>query len=219
MKIGVRKPSIKKSFKARRTGRAKRAVKQAVIPGYGKKGSGWIKNPKKAAYNKAYIKDLVKRGYKPCSDKDIILVNKILNTSTTFQRYENKDESIEDLINETSTTDDFDNYPNIIENKQNISSYSLNSTNYNDLIYQKYELYMQIQNMNYGIEENIKEYKSVLNKLLELFPDDYTYIELLNEINLKEEYLINFSKLQTCINILNNPRDLSAYLFTQIKRK
>lgn len=26
----------------------------AVIPGYGKKGMGWIKNPKKAAYNKVY---------------------------------------------------------------------------------------------------------------------------------------------------------------------
>ena len=51
MKFGMRKPSIKKSLKARTTGKAKRAVKKAVIPGYGKKGSGWIKNPKKAAYN------------------------------------------------------------------------------------------------------------------------------------------------------------------------
>ncbi|KAF1295148.1 hypothetical protein BAU15_05190 [Enterococcus sp. JM4C] len=56
MKVGVRKPSIKKSIKARTTGKAKRAVKKAVIPGYGKKGTGWIKNPKKAAYNKVYKK-------------------------------------------------------------------------------------------------------------------------------------------------------------------
>lgn len=56
LKIGMRKPSIKKSFKARTTGKAKRAVKKAVIPGYGKKGMGWIKNPKKAAYNKIYNK-------------------------------------------------------------------------------------------------------------------------------------------------------------------
>ena len=33
-----------------------RAVKKALIPGYGKKGSGWIKDPKKAAYNKIYRK-------------------------------------------------------------------------------------------------------------------------------------------------------------------
>ncbi|EGP5709811.1 hypothetical protein ACNG34_002606 [Enterococcus faecium] len=56
MKIGMRKPSIKKSISARTTGKAKRAVKKAVIPGYGKKGSGWIKAPKKAAYNKVYKK-------------------------------------------------------------------------------------------------------------------------------------------------------------------
>ncbi|WP_053812937.1 hypothetical protein [Enterococcus faecium] len=56
MKIGMRKPSIKKSISARTTGKAKRAVKKAVIPGYGKKGTGWIKKPKKAAYNKVYKK-------------------------------------------------------------------------------------------------------------------------------------------------------------------
>ena len=56
MKFGMRTPSLKRSFKARTTGRAKRAVKKAVIPGYGKKGVGWVKNPKKAAYNKVYNK-------------------------------------------------------------------------------------------------------------------------------------------------------------------
>ena len=56
MKIGMRKPSLKRSFKARTTGKAKRKLKKALIPGYGKKGSGWIKNPKKAAYNKIYNK-------------------------------------------------------------------------------------------------------------------------------------------------------------------
>ena len=52
----IRKPSLKKSISARTKGRAKRAVKKAVIPGYGKKGMGWIKDPKKAAYNKVYNK-------------------------------------------------------------------------------------------------------------------------------------------------------------------
>lgn len=56
MKFGLRTPSLKRSIKARTTGRAKRAVKNALIPGYGKKGAGWIKNPKKAAYNKVYNK-------------------------------------------------------------------------------------------------------------------------------------------------------------------
>ena len=56
MKIGIRKPSLKKSLKARTTGKAKREIKKAVVPGYGKKGAGWVKNPKKAAYNKVYNK-------------------------------------------------------------------------------------------------------------------------------------------------------------------
>ena len=56
MKFGMRKPSLKKSFKARTTGKAKRAIKKATIPGYGKKGMGWAKNPKRAAYNKVYKK-------------------------------------------------------------------------------------------------------------------------------------------------------------------
>ncbi|MBC5996456.1 hypothetical protein EAI30_16540 [Romboutsia ilealis] len=56
MKTGIRKPNLKKSIKAHTTGKLKRQVKKAVIPGYGKKGMGWIKNPKKAAYNKVYNK-------------------------------------------------------------------------------------------------------------------------------------------------------------------
>ena len=56
MKIGVRKPSLKKSVKARTTGKLKRKLKRAVNPFYGKKGMGWIRNPKKAMYNKVYRK-------------------------------------------------------------------------------------------------------------------------------------------------------------------
>lgn len=56
MKFGMRRPSLKKSLRARTTGKVKRAVKKAVVPGYGKKGMGWLKNPKKALYNKIYKK-------------------------------------------------------------------------------------------------------------------------------------------------------------------
>lgn len=56
MKFGLRTPSFKKSIKARTTGRIKREVKSAMNPLYGKKGMGWINNPKKAAYNKVYKK-------------------------------------------------------------------------------------------------------------------------------------------------------------------
>lgn len=56
MKFKMRTPCVKKSIKARTTGKAKRAVKKALIPRYGKKGMGQINNPKKAAYNKVYHK-------------------------------------------------------------------------------------------------------------------------------------------------------------------
>ncbi len=54
MKYGVRKPNIKKSVKARTTGKVKRQMKKAVNPLYGKKGMGVINDPKKAAYNAVY---------------------------------------------------------------------------------------------------------------------------------------------------------------------
>ena len=56
MKYGMCKPSIKRSVNARTTSRIKRSVKKSINPLYGKKGMGWIKNPKRAAYNKIYKK-------------------------------------------------------------------------------------------------------------------------------------------------------------------
>lgn len=56
MKFGMRKPSIKKSVKARTTGKLKRKVKGTINPFYGKKGMGWVRDPKRAMYNKVYRK-------------------------------------------------------------------------------------------------------------------------------------------------------------------
>lgn len=70
MKIGIRKPSFKKSFGARTTGKLKRSIKRSINPLYGKKGMGFIKNPKKSIYNKVYKKtsfsifDLIKKLFK-----------------------------------------------------------------------------------------------------------------------------------------------------------
>ncbi len=54
MKFGMRKPSLTRSLKAYTTGRAKRAIKRQVIPGYGTKGAGFLKNPKRSVKNAAY---------------------------------------------------------------------------------------------------------------------------------------------------------------------
>lgn len=75
MKIGMRTPNLKRSLKARTTSKWKRQIKKAVIPGYGQKGIGWIKKPKKAMYNKVYRKttfglsDIVKSSKEKSSAK------------------------------------------------------------------------------------------------------------------------------------------------------
>lgn len=54
MKFGFRKFSLNKSIKARTTGRMTRILKKATNPFYGKKGVGFIKNPKRAINNFLY---------------------------------------------------------------------------------------------------------------------------------------------------------------------
>lgn len=56
MKFGMRKPSISRSLKSSTTGRMKREVRRAINPAYGKKGTGYLRNPRKAVNNKIYKK-------------------------------------------------------------------------------------------------------------------------------------------------------------------
>ena len=59
MKFGFRKPSLKKTIKARTTGAIKRKAKGAVNPLYGKKGMGFIKDPVRSVKNKIYKKTTI----------------------------------------------------------------------------------------------------------------------------------------------------------------
>lgn len=68
----LRTPSPKKSFKAKTTGKIKKSAKKS-IPGYGQKGMGWVKDPKRAAYNHVYKKTTVgmtDAGKSSSSDKE-----------------------------------------------------------------------------------------------------------------------------------------------------
>jgi len=56
MKLGLRTPSLKKSIKARTTGKLKRSLKKAVNPLYGKSGVGFVKDPVKSTENNIYKK-------------------------------------------------------------------------------------------------------------------------------------------------------------------
>jgi len=82
MKVGFRQPSIKKSFKARTIGRIKRSVKSQIIPFYGKKGIGFIKNPRRAVYNAVYHRttvgasDLIKSMADPANRPTVVRATK-----------------------------------------------------------------------------------------------------------------------------------------------
>lgn len=56
MKFGIRTPGVRRSVSARSTGRRKRQARKALPHGYGRKGMGWIGNPRKATCKKVYRK-------------------------------------------------------------------------------------------------------------------------------------------------------------------
>ncbi|MDO4411555.1 hypothetical protein [Cutibacterium sp.] len=62
MKLGIRTPSLSKSISARTRGRVTRIVKRTLIPGYGRKGMGWLRDPRRAAYHKVYRKTTIRFG-------------------------------------------------------------------------------------------------------------------------------------------------------------
>ena len=62
MKLGMRRPSIKKSIAAKTTRRAKRNIKKAIIPGYGKKEADGLKILKRQHIIKYIIKQVLVYG-------------------------------------------------------------------------------------------------------------------------------------------------------------
>lgn len=109
MKVGVRKPSIKKSISAKTKGKATRAIKKSISPTCGRKGIGIIKDPKKSMYNKVYNKTTIDiRGLSKISTSKS--VNKTNSNSSTshstgshlgYYEEENKNEEIK-IINRLS---------------------------------------------------------------------------------------------------------------------
>lgn len=69
MKFGFRKPSLKKTIKARTTGAIKRKAKGAVNPLYGKKGMGFIKDPRKVGQEQ----DLQKDDHRPIKEASLTI--------------------------------------------------------------------------------------------------------------------------------------------------
>lgn len=97
MRFGIRKPSFKKSFAAKTTGKLKRKLKKSVNPLYGKKGMGFLKSPKASLKNKIYkkttvsVKNIVNSGTSSKHSKKVattsikpITCNNVTNTKGTL---------------------------------------------------------------------------------------------------------------------------------------
>lgn len=59
VEFGVRRPDPLGFLRARTTGRVKRKVKRAVIPGYGRSGTGWVRDPGRAAYGSVHRRSTI----------------------------------------------------------------------------------------------------------------------------------------------------------------
>ncbi|BFL72145.1 hypothetical protein [Anaerococcus nagyae] len=110
MKFGFRKPSFKKSFKARTTGKVKRTINRATKPGYGKKGVGLLKNPKKAVYNKVYNKTTT-------SIRDVFDTSKTKKITNSSTKKSETSQSSYTITPEELYEWNPDFYPNKEENK------------------------------------------------------------------------------------------------------
>ena len=67
MKFGMRRPSLRGSLSARTKGAFTRAIRRAIIPDYGRKGMGLLRDPDRSVRNRIYHRvtfsfwDLLKR--------------------------------------------------------------------------------------------------------------------------------------------------------------
>ena len=141
-------------------------------------------------YNNLYIKDLVNKGYTPYGDEDAVLLDKVLSSKIFNLNLKKKH-----------------------KDKSGITLKDSTSQVYDDLIKRKDELIKTLEDVDYKVEENIKEFKIVLDKLLELSPNDDELFDLLAEITIKEDYLISLYKFQFCVDMLNDTRNLSTFMF------
>lgn len=189
MKIGFRKPNLKKSLKARTTGKIKRKAKKLINPFYGKKGMGWIKNPKKALYNKIYHKTTVGVSdiFKFTSNTNRAATKKknYKNASTNIESELKQLKSMSNKINTTTNPDQFFKcYEELILRLRNLAdqeraykfSYKLPSQNLmeilakrvdtiNDFIFRYYcETRLKVENLK-QVNAKISNIEKFKNKL------------------------------------------------------
>lgn len=158
MKFGVRKPNLKKSIKARTTGKMKRKMKKAVNPVYGKKGMGYIRDPKKAVYNKVYNKTTV--GVNPLSSMSNGSKKKSRPQTTNEQKpsYDTIYTKYETIEKEVSVTNPIEKFFRRLLKKESIETKTVEEK----VIVEQYT-YGEIANIQMSGQRNIEIYNDSIN--------------------------------------------------------
>ena len=158
MKFGVRKPNLKKFIKARTTGKVKRKMKKAVNPAYGKKGMGYIRDPKKAVYNKIYNKTTV--GVNPLSSVSSSSKKKSRpqTTNTRKSSYDTTYTKYETIEKEVSVTNPIEKFFRRLLKKESIETKTVEEK----VIVEQYT-YGEIANIQTSGQRNIEIYNDSIN--------------------------------------------------------
>lgn len=188
MKI-YRKPSIKKSISARTTGKWTRAVKRKIIPGYGKKGMGYIKNPRRAFLNKGYYQitrgvfsSSKSRHYRKENKLGIIIILLIIwAISHLFKGEENSELEEINVVNESEEINVI-NESEESESSHNNAAYSMKRHVGEDSKLRDAPECFGIDNFLYNYEE-IAVYglgEDEVNDLKEHYSDETTFSRITN---------------------------------------
>lgn len=210
MKFGVRKPNIKKSIKAQTTGKIKRTLKKAINPLYGKKGLGFINNPKKALYNKVYnkttigVNDIIKGEFKMKNNSNNIKENNA-NGISQSELKNSKKSFWKSGKNITIIILSFLLFCSIIA-YGNSDAYKIDelTTQINELNQKNNELNLKIENNQKQITDLQNSNKLLIEEKNKLEDEKQTLEKEKQELTTKIEELEKASSTETTTNPVNN---------------
>lgn len=162
MKFGLRKFNIKKSIKARTTGRIKRSMRSNINPLYGQKGMGYIKNPEKAIKNKIYHKTTFRiwdifKWLNPQRNSDNVFLKETKKTEITLDDVDRMNNIEKTQLYNTISVQYQDFYKNYYKKMEDAKEYySLFINNNFDMQYFEKIL----ESCNY-VFDNVEQYRSL----------------------------------------------------------
>ena len=215
MKMGFRTPSVKRSISARTTGKMKRAVKSSINPLYGKKGMGYINNPKKAVYNKVYNKTTV--GINQVFSSSSSTVDSItFDTKNALLRVKQLNETVS-IINTTTNVDTFfSRFDFALDICEELKQYEYTGSLKNITpTQQKQELLDQIPNVinsliirchdkEFAKAQELKTDKGKKNRIIRFFDNMSASLNLYGSKYISETNIAKLRELATTDGVIND---------------